>query len=497
MLGPLKMTIEIDSDGVYRDECGRRYVRCMADKRNPFFIDVSTFRIEAEWKRQKYWVDLSIFKLPVSLLSAVKEYVVFKLGVGTPRLLLIVRNNMRYLESVWCDDWVDFSDLSLGMLFKLIVGGRVGEVDEFRRIYKYCAANSLAGADEIHALEISSIKIQLSKDSRAILEWDQTRGAMTSAEQELVRRAMVFGKDAESISDYTSRLFTWISFETLKRPGQISEMTADSLWVPDPNAENIEYFLRIPKAKAQIGQEPELWPITERLAKEIKNYSSVPKIGEAQQNSERLLVTLRKGKKFSLGRMMTRWCVRQGIISPRTNDLLVLTPYRIRHSGATQMAAQGASSDELQYILEHDSITAAKAYIDCLASEFCPLLERVNRKLGGVFTELNGIFFSGGIGDKSVGYPVLIPTINAPAAVGSCSKNGMCGQHPFFNCYNGCRYFIAWRDADHEKSLKYLENEFARWGAAEGGKDRSKVLKDLERVYQAVKDVIHRIENGE
>jgi hypothetical protein len=161
------------------------------------------------------------------------------------------------------------------------------------------------------------------------------------------------------------------------------------------------------------------------------------------------------------------------------------------------MAAQGASSDEIQYILEHDSTDAVRAYIDCLASEFRPLIERANRKLGHIFSELNNLYFSGSIGNAATGSPVLIPAINMPALVGGCTKNGFCGQHPFFSCYNGCRYFIAWRDADHQKSLVYLENEMLRWGAAEGGKDRSKFLRDLEQTYQAVKDVLRRIDNGE
>ncbi|MCF5564483.1 tyrosine-type recombinase/integrase, partial [Pseudomonas sp. PA-3-5D] len=176
---------------------------------------------------------------------------------------------------------------------------------------------------------------------------------------------------------------------------------------------------------------------------------------------------------------------------------LILTPYRIRHSGATQMAAQGASRDEIQYVLEHDSVHAADAYIDCLASEFCPLLERANRKLGGIFSELNGLFFAGQLGHKSSGMPILIPVVNQPAIVGECGKSGSCGHHPFFNCYNGCRYFIAWRNADHKKSLDYLESELERWGRAEGGKERSKILKELERVYQAVNDVMARINSGE
>jgi integrase len=491
------MTIKLDDNGDYRDEMGRLFVRCKADKSSPFFIDVSSFRVETEWRSMRCRIDLYVYKLPLVMIEAAKHFIIKKLGVVSPEILDPFGRSLKILEDAWQTEWTDFSSISLGELFKIVANGNPHYTSQLRRFYCHCAHENLAGADEVYSIELRSLSVNKNRPYDAVLKWHEIRGAMTSAEQELVRRAMMDGSPDESIAETTSRLFAWICFETLKRPWQIVSMHSDALWVPIDPEDNKQYFLRIPKAKFQTGEKSELWPITIRLAHAIERYSELPSVRLEQSKSRKLLISLKEGKIVGLGRMMTKWATRQGIVSPRTQELLVLTPYRIRHSGATQMAAQGASSDEIQYVLEHDSAGAAQAYIDCLASEFCPLIERANRKLGGVFTDLNNLFFNGSIGNSSSGSPVLIPAVNMPAVVGECSKDGLCGQHPFFNCYNGCRYFIAWRDADHERSLRYLESEMLRWGMAEGGKDRSKFLKDLERTYHAVKDVVQRIEGGE
>lgn len=488
--------IEQNNLGEFRDESGRLYIECRADSLDPFFIDVSAFKIEALWRGQRYSIDLGKYKLPAIIIDAAKDYLKFKLKSVSPHLLPSVSYGLSCLEKQWNKSWGDFSCLSLGDLFSIIVGSsRNGR--ELRSFYRYSAQNGLAGADEIHALELEAIKLGRNMSKKIILEWHETRGALTSSEVEVVRRAMVTKPLGESILDATSRLFTWIAFETLKRPIQLIEMLNDALWIPDPTAVDQQFFLRIPKAKKQRGQVSELWPITEQLALAIQSYSHTPRVRDLQDKHKTLLVHVRERKRPDFGRRVTTWSRRLGLVSPRTKKLLVLTPYRIRHSGATQMAAQGASRDEIQYVLEHDSVTSADWYIDCLASEFCPLLERANKQLGGVFSELNGIFFNGRVGARSSGSPIMIPLVQQPALVGECGSGGVCGQHPFFSCYNGCRYFIAWRDADHQKSLEYLEVELARWDRADGGKERSKILKDLERIYQAVKDVIARIKNGE
>jgi hypothetical protein len=190
------------------------------------------------------------------------------------------------------------------------------------------------------------------------------------------------------------------------------------------------------------------------------------------------------------------------IISPRTGKPLHITPYRLRHTSATRMAMQGVSRDVIQNILEHDDSTSADAYIDAVGTELVPAIERADRNLGGLFKGLNDIFFKGKVTKELKNEKVFIPIFNAnPMPIGSCgldsSKHGTCKKQPFTACYDGCPSFLAWRDADHTKSLQYVERELERWNSAEGHNARSKAMKDFERLHHAISEVISQIGEGD
>ena len=159
---------------------------------------------------------------------------------------------------------------------------------------------------------------------------------------------------------------------------------------------------------------------------------------------------------------------------------------------------QGTPRGEIQTIFEHDDPTSAQAYIDAVASELLPAIERADRALGGLFAGLNAAFFQGvvvpAVGEKQI----LVPDFHsgAPAVVGSCGSNGACPTHPFWACYGGCPHFQAWRNGDHSASMKYVQREHERWSHAEAGKERSKLGKDFEQVYAGIKDVITAIEGS-
>jgi len=196
------------------------------------------------------------------------------------------------------------------------------------------------------------------------------------------------------------------------------------------------------------------------------------------------------------------WAEHQGMVSPRTHGRIHLTPYRIRHTGATTLALQGAPRDQIQEILEHDSPASADAYIQAVGSDLMPALERsTGRGVGEVFSELRrAYFFKGTVTDQVHERPVHIPDLGkgvaTPAVVGSCGKNSACTEHPFWACYDGCPHFLAWRDGPHERSLEYVESELERWGRAEGGKERSKLGKDFDRVGAAIREVIGQVEQS-
>jgi hypothetical protein len=58
---------------------------------------------------------------------------------------------------------------------------------------------------------------------------------------------------------------------------------------------------------------------------------------------------------------------------------------------------------------------------------------------------------------------------------------------------------LAWKEADHQKSLDYVESELTRWSKAEGGKERSKLHKDFDRIAASIREVVQQVEavNGD
>jgi hypothetical protein len=454
--------------------------------------------------RKKYQINFELFELPPVLIAAAKQYLRSRLSNTGPFCIDTIKRFLRFLSANWNQSWVDLSDIKLIDLMALWnlppVRGRTVRRLEFKRFYKYCCDESLSGADVFVSGEITSWIANIDTSHyNDLLTWHEERGAMTTSEQELLRRFLQSADEGETVNERFTRIFLLACFETIKRPSQILEMKSDALVEILSEGKDNQYFLRVPKAKKQLGRKAELWPITNSLAFEIIKYSALKKVSSAQEKFDLLLVrdgTQEALPRYNVSSLISRWVRVRNIVSPRTNRLLVVTPYRIRHTGATALAMQGTSTAEIQYILEHDSPFASQAYIDAIGSELAPLLSKIDRKVGYIFTKLNDGFFKGSVQNYLLDKKVLIPVVHAPAVVGSCGFNGRCDKHPFFQCYNGCRYFIAWRDADHSGSLAYVENELARWESAEGLNERSKAIKDFERVRVAITDVINRIDKN-
>ena len=294
--------MEVNEQGRYVDNNNRVFTKCYADPSTCFLIDVTGPRVESVWRGSRYWIDFSNYIFSPEVVVAAHKYVCEKLEDHTPAIINEVKSALKMLASIWVKDWINFSSLSWNELFEIFATATKSEKTYFRRLYTYCSDNEMAGADEIYASELQQLVVG-SAATRVILEWDQKRGALTTAEQELVRRAML-ERGEESWDANVARLFVWISFETLKRPAQLAGMKSDALWSPQVISGEKEFFLRIPKIKYNSGQPSELWPITPELADEIIRYSSRIGVSEAQTQKGRLIVTSKPGAKSNFNTMI-------------------------------------------------------------------------------------------------------------------------------------------------------------------------------------------------
>lgn len=506
--------IEDFETGLFEGEGGRRFIKCEFDPDGPVWIDISNNLWGCVYSGLEHSLDWDAVQLPLFMRNVLKNLIANRLKKNSPfylsKLRIFFRNLTNFAFTHEITFLNGFEGVSASQLLILWNGLNASDRSLLRSIYSELADSKLCGADFFVAKEMSDWKSRKGTSTlREVRDWDSELGSFTTLEWELIRRELVTIPLDESDSDCASRIFGRIVNETLKRPKQVLSIKKDALFVTPSGKQT---FLKIPGAKGQIASGLKFWPITNDLAQDILAYCSRQQISNFQSQIDRLIVMpasrTNKPAFIKYGQVdvatakskLQNWVKKVGAISPRTNEIFNLTPYRIRHTGATAMALQGVPRDQIQEILEHDSPESADAYIEAVGSDLLPALERTtDRGVGKVFSELKeAYFFKGRISDKNNKKPIYIPIVdelsNQPAVVGSCGSNEACTKHPFWACYNGCPHFFAWRDAPHEKSLEFVEAELKRWSIAEGGKSRSKLSKDFDRVGAGIREVIKGIE---
>lgn len=503
--------------GLFESADGRRFVRCEFNPEEPVWIDVTGSIWSARYTGITYKLEWANLGLPDDFASSIKAVVQQRLKDNSPGYLNQIQSALSRLVEAADAKKVSLKSGLAGISAATWLGVwrllNAHSRSLFRSLYLELAERGAGGADFAVAKQMKQWKAREDTQTlRRVMEWDAEAGAFTSSEWELIRGALNRADLTESDADCAARIYGWVLNETLKRPIQVLSMRRDALWTAPSGR---EFFLRIPKGKGQAGQRPELWQITRELAEAIQAYSKRPEIHALQRRFDRLIVMpAAKGAEtdgtehgqtpgWHAKARLQAWAKKQGIISPRTNQDVNLAPYRIRHTGATAMALQGVPRDEIQEVLEHDSPYSADAYIQAVGSDLMPALERAtDRGIGKVFAELHHIYFFKGaivdkVGRKPVHIPIVVENVAAPAVVGACGKDGACTKHPFWACYNGCPHFLAWRNGPHRKSLEFVESELKRWSDVEGGKERSKLGKDFDRVGAAIHEVIAQIERAQ
>lgn len=498
----MKYDVSLD---LWVDESGARYIKNEYDKTNPGLINVTTQVWSAVWKGRLLKLNWDEINLPPDIKNPIYSYISQKLKSGKVALTYMegISLLLRNLNNYWPAECKEFKNLNLN-LFLDIWNKLKSSKSSFRQLLTDLSHSQYNLVDEKLVIRINSWKARSNvKTLKEVVEWNPKTGSLTSAELAQLRKVITKVNLNENSIEHAIRLIIWVMMEVGKRTEQILSMRLNALKIISKNGIN-EYFLEIPKSKNQSGAQPQTWPISEPLGKEIKRFSERSDISYFQKSFDRLFVwhiadQFEQLNTHNVGGAIKRYVYKLNIISSRTNEKLHITPYRLRHSLATRLAAKGAQRDVITNLLEHDSNESAQAYIDAIGSDLVPAIERADRNLGNLFKDLNNAFFVGKITNNLNKHNVFIPIFESnPLPVGSCGKNtvetGSCKKQPFSACYNGCPNFLAWKDADHGAALKYVENELERWNTAEGHNNRSKVMEEFDQVYKAINEVIQQVE---
>ena len=394
------------STGLFYDDEGISYIKNEYDPENPVYIKVEGNVWECIADGQRYYCDWSHIDSFPELCEVFKEVSIAKLSnENSPGYLQKIRlMSNRLIEEgkkAKIDFNKDFSVIDSKKWSKVWKRMTPNNRSTFRAYYQIMALEEMHGAKYEFAQELerwnARKEVVLLK---YVVMWHPTRGAFTSLEWEQVRRYLESDIQGESLHDKCVRLFCRIMMETLKRPGQILAIKADGLIeIRGRKGMPSEFFLKIPKSKSQTGEKPKLWQITQKLGQDLQAYSQHPEIMQRQFEHDLFFILVPKSDIDNLkweeyggiSSVVIRRALNQHfkleskIVSHRTNKTIKMSPYRIRHTGATALALQGFSRQEIQDVLEHDSPQSADVYINAVGSDLFPAIEKASdRGLGNV-----------------------------------------------------------------------------------------------------------------
>lgn len=472
----------------WRDNSGHTYIENKFDERKPVWIDITGSRWEASHSGILHYIEWNDINLPPAILEPLQLVIIAKLHHCAVGYITKARNTLETMATliVWSNHR-DFGDVSMAEISKIWAGLHPSYRTYFRQFYYRLAVRNLGNASQEIALELKSWK---ARDDihrlRDVLNWDEEKGALTSVEEDELRKTLKTPLPNESDKQHAVRIYAWLMLETFKRAYQILRIKNDGIRKITSSNGQEEWFVMVPPVKRQTGAPDRWWKISKSLAQEIERYSNRPQIKELQQHFKRLLVwDVRCLKKHGIiavadaNSALYAFMSKSKAISPRTGKPLHITPLRIRHTCGTRLAYMGVARDIIQQLFEHDSPESAQAYIDAVNSELLPAIERAGWLNGNIFFELNKHYFQGHLSTElDTTQQVMVPEFtSSPLIVGACKrdilKDGACKKHPFLSCYTDCHCFQAWANPEpHIKALTYFEKEVERYDAAEGRQER-------------------------
>lgn len=135
------------------------------------------------------------------------------------------------------------------------------------------------------------------------------------------------------------------------------------------------------------------------------------------------------------------------------------TSYQFRHHIAYSMAMNGASAEDIAYILGHSSMVTARHYIYS-----SPNLAQVRAMALGrnpLYQQMISMLSTGNIVTKeqNLGENVIgVVDMTIHSDIGQCAYKDGCFLAPVRSCY-GCAYFHPYLDGKHEQVLESVNNE--------------------------------------
>lgn len=315
------------------------------------------------------------------------------------------------------------------------------------------------------ALGLKAIRAQGNVKGEAVRFGHITRGPLSVAEREEIVRAL----DAQRGSPEV-RVIIMIHLELGANPNAVARLKNSDLRKFETKA--------VERGRSSILKRFQLEVPRVKKRTEFRQTKARPislKLGEALESLQRggpddpLFPWLnRDSPERSIGRLMDAWVENEHIVSPRTGQLLNLSPRRFRYTLGTEAAREGASPATIAQLLDHSDLQNVNVYVeassyvvDQVGSRFDDLFAPVASQFRGeILDRENGAISHRDAQNVIPSASSHLPLVNL-GGIGMCGRDvrtdGLCNLAPPLTCY-ACEFFAAFRHGPHREVLNSLVN---------------------------------------
>jgi hypothetical protein len=364
-----------------------------------------------------------------------------------------------------------------------------------RQWYIASADRMLEGFDDEVVYALQDLRIEGNAKGDAVLSADPGQGPLNEFEEEALRSALI--RDDGPIDQ---RAAMWLSFAFGTNPANLALLREEDFKAYHfGNAAPSEYFLNIPRIKKRQPARSAFKTrfVDDRLARIIETL--IEKNGELAPSDEvRPLFRTPTERRTLVGGplndyanhypasgitdLIAQCAQRLNVISPRTQERLVITTRRLRYTFASKMVRQGTTARDLAELLDHTDTQHVQVYYKADSRFVERLDETVAKHLGPTIRA-----FMGDVVPRPKIAIDLIPFRELPA-LGQCGASFSCGLSAPKNCYT-CPRFSAFQDGAHGEVLRSLIVE--RNELLESNFER--IAEQLDRTIFAVGEVVARM----
>lgn len=367
----------------------------------------------------------------------------------------------------------------LGYLAQLTSKGGRWRWSRIRAFYRFFAEQRHPEFDRRALVDINRIVVGGNPKGVAVRTGDPVSGPM-SREEATVWRGTILDDDDDSYSSIRERaVATLVTVLGLRPTSIVHLMECDFVQNVTIDGTPVAFALDIPRAKKRAAPRTHRRriPIHPQLAATVQRLIELNRKlhPEPQSADVRPLIYATKPKSTfgtlgwkessdGVSAILNRAVNRYGVVSPRTQQALIVFPTRLRRSAATALVREGYSAEHIASFLDHESLQNVTVYTDAargtiehldvsLADAYAPFIDAFTGAMPKPSSQRRR--------RKTVSY---VTDDGRLLTLGECGQERVpCRRHAPYSCYR-CELFGPFSDSEHGALQSDLLARRARLG---------------------------------